>query len=332
MFNMRSHIISAVCLAFAIIGCGGGETADRQVVIYTSVDQPYAEPILRDFEKQTGIRVIIRTDAEANKSVGLAERLRAEQNNPQADVWWGNEVFHTINLGSEGVLAGYESPSAGNVGTLFKDPKHLWTGTALRARVIAAASHPSPPIQITSLHDLLNPALKGKIAMARPTAGTTGGHVASLYVLWGEEKADRFFHDLRANDIKLLGGNSVVADSVGQGTILAGLTDNDDVSAAQKSGGKLDMILPDQNSFGTLTLPTTVALVAGARNPQAAKKMIDYLLTPQVEQRLIDAGFARWSTRGGGENPIKSMPVDYHEVAKIMPHAVRKATGILEGR
>src|SRR3982750_3589235 len=86
--------------------------------------QPVAEPIVREFEKRTGIKVDLQTDTEATKSSGLAARLQAERSNPQADVWWGNEVFHTINLAENGVLGAYESPSAADIPDKFKDPHH----------------------------------------------------------------------------------------------------------------------------------------------------------------------------------------------------------------
>jgi iron(III) transport system substrate-binding protein len=73
-----------------------------------------------------------------------------------------------------------------------------------------------------------------------------------LLVLWGDDVARKYFRDLRANGVKLLGGNSVVAQSVADGTITVGLTDNDDVAAAQANGGKLEAVLPDQPAFGTL--------------------------------------------------------------------------------
>ena len=325
-------LYSALCLLpSALAGCADREDAPT-LTVYTSVDQPYARPILDDFQKQTGIRVVLQTDTEATKSVGLAERLRAEKANPQADVWWGNEVFHTINLAEEGLLQPYESPAAADIPELFKDPQHRWAGNGLRARVIAVHSKiPSTqPFDFQHL-DVLKQT-RVTMAMARPTAGTTGGHVAALYVLWGDDVATQFFRSLRANDIKLLGGNAAVADAVGLGSIWVGFTDNDDVAAARRNGGSLHMVLPDQDTFGTLTIPTTVGLVAGARHPDTAKQLIDYLLSPEVERRLIEAQFAGWSVRGGGEQPIKPMQVDYREVARVMPEAVRRATAILEGR
>jgi iron(III) transport system substrate-binding protein len=184
---------------------------------------------------------------------------------------------------------------------------------------------------VKGLEDLTRPALKGRITMARPTAGTTGGHVAAMYVLWGDEKADDYFRRLRANGVRLVGGNAIVTAQVGKGALWAGMTDNDDVAATEAEGGRLRMVLPDQNTFGTLTIPTTVGLIQGARNPDAARQLIDYLLTEEVERQLIETKFAAFSVRDD-EQKIRPMDVDYAEVARKLPEAVRRSTAILDGR
>jgi iron(III) transport system substrate-binding protein len=339
---MRRRIISlmlSLCALWLIglSGCKKEPAASPAVVLYTAVDEPVARPIVLEFTQRTGITVILRTDTEATKSVGLAERLEAEKDNPQADVWWGNEVFHTINLADRGVLARYESPALANIPPIYKDSQYRWAGTALRARVIArtTASPGAEAVKsVNSLLDLAHPALKGKICMARPTAGTTGGHLAALYTVWGRDKFEQFLRDLKANNIKLLGGNSVVAEYVGQGQLFAGLTDNDDVDSARREGGKLELILPDQNpeQIGTLAIPCTVGLIAGAKHPDAAKKLIDYLLSPEVEKMLLDAKFARYSVFAAGGEQVKPMPVNYAEVATNLRPAVELAMKILEGR
>ena len=68
------------------------------VVIYAAQDQVYAEPILRDFETQTGIKVRAIYDSEATKTVAIANRLLAERSHPQCDVYWGNEELRTRKL------------------------------------------------------------------------------------------------------------------------------------------------------------------------------------------------------------------------------------------
>jgi iron(III) transport system substrate-binding protein len=325
-------------------GCSDPPAAPaQQVVLYTSVDEPYARPIVLEFTRRTGIAVVIRTDTEATKSVGLAARLEAERDDPRADVWWGNEVFHTIRLAEAGVLAPYASPAAADVPAKFKDPDGHWAGAGLRARVLAISEQSFGITAGGSLQQLLEPGYRGRVAIARPNAGTTGGHVAALYVLWGRERTVDFLKRLKANDVKLLGGNGPVAEAVARGDVRIGLTDNDDVAAVQRNGGTIRATLPDQDTIGTLAIPTTVALVAGAKNPEPAKRLIDYLLSAEVERNLIEADFAGWSVRDDGapttmatatSRPaaIRTMDVDYRAVARALPEAVQTATAILEGR
>jgi iron(III) transport system substrate-binding protein len=330
---LHLRLSAFICgLLSSLFGCGNSDSAKQEVVLYTSVDQPIAAPIVKEFEQKTGIHVVLVTDAEATKSVGLAERIRAEKGNPQADVFWGNEPFHTINLAEEGLLQPYASPAAKGVRGEFVDPQHRWTSTGLRARVFAV--NKESEFFPNGIEDLAKPEVKGKIAMARPTAGTTGGHVAALYVLWGDDKAAKFFRALRDNEIKLLGGNSVVAQQVGGGNLQFGLTDNDDCASAQAAGGQLVQVIPDQQEggIGTLMVPTTIGLVTGAKHADASKRLIDYLLSPEVEGKLIDQRFVGWSVRDVAPERVKGMDVDLREVAKRMPAAVREATAILEGR
>ena len=92
--------------------CQVGASANQEVVIYTSLDKVFSEPVLKVFEEETGIKVLDVYDSEATKTTGLVNRLIAEKNNPRADVFWNSETGRTIVLKREGVLASYVSPSA----------------------------------------------------------------------------------------------------------------------------------------------------------------------------------------------------------------------------
>ena len=329
-FGFRhSSFLPLICLILLATGCKPSPPAANTVTLYTAVDEPVARPILAAFEKRTGIHVNLVPDTEASKTSGLSDRLEAEKGNPQADVWWSNEPFHTIILAESGVLGAYESPSARDIPARFKDPLHRWAGTALRIRVIAA--RPDVAARITGLEDLVKPEFRGQIGMCRPGVGSVGGHVSSLYALWGDAKADAFFAALKRNDVHLVGGNSVVADNVGRGQFVAGPTDNDDCYNAQSEGGKLEMIVPDQSGIGTLAIPCTVGLVAGAKHADDARKLIDYLLSKDVEDQLTAAHFCRYSVFGQPAG-VRLMQVDYLEVARTMPRAIARARQILEDR
>ncbi len=325
----RRLIAGLICLCLMMLN-----SCNRRVgalVVYSSVDQPIARKVLDDFTRKTGIAVQLVSDTEATKSVGLAERLRAEQRAPRADVWWGNEPFHTIRLADEKILLPYDSPESRSIDAQYKDPNYRWTGNGLRARVLllnSTAKH------LVALESLADPSLKGKIGMARPTAGTTGGHVACLFLLMGDERAIGLFQSWQANGIHLMGGNGEVADAVANGTLAAGLTDTDDAENAlantvqAQAEALLTRVYPGvADQPGTLALPTTVGLV---KDSSDARKLVDFLLSPDTESALQSAKFTCASVRSSP--PFAVMKVDLTAAARRLPGSVRKATEILEGR
>ncbi|HWP40824.1 MAG TPA: hypothetical protein VNL70_07850, partial [Tepidisphaeraceae bacterium] len=145
--------------------------AGGRVVLYTSVDEPYVRPIVRRFERQSGISVTLVTDAEAAKTAGLAQRLLAEKDRPRADVYWGNEIFHTINLARQGVLAPYRSAACDDIPRRWRGKDDLYTCTGLRARVIGICTRPEHAelvARIKTLEDLTDAALKDRIGWCHP--------------------------------------------------------------------------------------------------------------------------------------------------------------------
>src|SRR2546426_64358 len=107
--GILAKLASWLLLAVLLTGCQGRE---REGVIYTSVDQPFSEPILKDFERETGTVVRAVFDTEEAKSTGVVNRLLAEKNNPQADVYWANEPIRAEFLKLKGVATPYASPNA----------------------------------------------------------------------------------------------------------------------------------------------------------------------------------------------------------------------------
>src|SRR6266542_3973548 len=151
---MRKAIGVVVTLALIPILASCKATSSRTVVVYVSEDQVFSEPILRDFERETGIRVRPVFDTEEAKSTGVMNRLLAEKNNPQADISWANEPIRAAVLQQESVGAAYQSPSAEGIPANFKAPQGYWTGFSARARVlIVNQSVANKPKSITAYGD-----------------------------------------------------------------------------------------------------------------------------------------------------------------------------------
>src|SRR5438874_929045 len=61
----------------------------------------------KDFERDTGVKVRAIYDTEETRSAGAMNRLIAEKNNPQADVYWANEPIRAEVLRQRGIAAPY---------------------------------------------------------------------------------------------------------------------------------------------------------------------------------------------------------------------------------
>jgi iron(III) transport system substrate-binding protein len=254
------------------------------LVVYAAQDQVYAEPILKEFEQQTGIKVRAIYDSEATKTVAIANRLLAERSHPQCDVYWGNEELRTRQLAAQNV---------------FRETNG-WAAFGFRSRrlvintnKLALASAP------TRLSELTNEVWRGKIALAYPLFGTTATHFLALRQQWGESNWLAWCRALAGNKPFIVDGNSVAVKFVARGEAVVGLTDSDDITAVQREGGPVQAL---PISGETLLIPNTVAVVRGAPHPDAAQRLFDYLKTRSVTERLVETGGLEGAEAGDMRN------------------------------
>lgn len=316
-------VIMSLIIAIGVFSGCSPKAQEKTVVVYTSVDQVFAEPILKKFEAKTGIKVKPVFDVEAAKTTGLVNRLIAEKDRPQADVFWNNEFAQTILLKEKRVLAPYVPPAGKDIPVQYLDQEGYWSGLPGRARVLLVNTNLLQPQGYPkSIFDLLDNKWPGeKIGIAYPLFGTTATQAAALYAGLGREKGKAFYEGLKAKKVRVVDGNSVVRDMVAGGQLMFGLTDSDDALEAVKNGAPVAVIIPDQDSLGTLIIPGTVALVANAPHPAEAKQYIDFLLSMEVEQDLLAMGCSQIPLRPAEKQPtgfpvgqVKNMQVNLFDI------------------
>ena len=297
----------------------------KEIIIYTSVDQVFSEPIFNEFEKETGIRVLPVYDVEAAKTTGLVNRLITEKNHPQADVFWNGEFVQTILLKEDGVLAPYISPNASDIPSQYVDPQGYWTGFAGRARVLLVNTNLVAPADYPkSIFDLLDDKWPAKeIGIAYPVFGSTATEAAALYATLGSEQARAFYQELHDRGVTVVDGISVIRSMVSSGQLMMGLVDTDDACGAIGDGSPVAMDFLGQNDIGTLIIPNTVAMIAGAHHPDEAKEFIDFLLSQKVADLLVESGWSHIPLRPVDVQPscminpnIKGMSVSLTDVYK----------------
>jgi iron(III) transport system substrate-binding protein len=309
-------------LFLGLIGCAKKDA--NTVVVYTTVDQIFSEPVLRDFEKETGVKVNVLYDTEETKSTGVLNRLIAEKNNPQCDVFWSGDPVRAIILKNKGITTTYNSPAVNDIEAHFKDNEFHWIGFSARARVLIyntnlLLSEAAP----RSIFDLANKEFKGKVAIANPLFGTTSFHFASWFTALGDEKAKQFLNDLQNNEVLVATSNGDVKKRVAQGEVWCGLTDTDDAFTAKKEGAPVDYLFLDQDGPGNLIIPNTVSLVKGSPNTDNGRRLIDYLLSRETEAKLA-ISCAQMPLHKGVVTPpdvpsldnITAMKIDYGQTAQ----------------
>jgi iron(III) transport system substrate-binding protein len=241
-------------------------------------------------------------------------------------------------LKSRGVLAPYRSPSAEGIPAALVDPEGYWTGFSARIRVIAYNTKLIEPEEAPqSVFDLADPKWRGQVAMADPRFGSTSFHVAALYATAGDEKMDDFFRRLKANDVRVVDGNSVVRDLVARGDVKVGLTDTDDVNVAIEDGQPIAMVLPDGAGLGVPVMPNMVSLIANAPHPDEGRQLIDYLLSADVERQLAQSEAVQIPLHAGVQGPknipaietFKPMTLDFTKAATRVEDVTGRLAGIL---
>ncbi len=299
----------------------------EEVHVYVSLDEEHSAKVLKQFEAETGVKVVPTFDTEASKTVGLVKRLIREKGDPQADVYWNNELATTIKLKEHGVLAPYRSPSAEGIPAEFKDAEGYWTGFAARARVLIVNTDLVKPAEFPkSMWDLCDPKWSGKTCMALPATGTTAAHAAVLYVR-DEAKADEYFRKLAANRVTWLTGNAHCMREVAAGRYHFGWTDTDDFFVAKLQDRPVAQVFPDAGAgeAGVLYIPNSLVLIAGGKHADAGKRLIDWLLRPETEEALAKSATAQIPVRLGVPAPDHvrrpdqigtTMQVDWNRVGK----------------
>jgi len=283
-------VLAAVTLSSVnLAGCV--PRTEDDVVVYSALDEEFAAPILAGFERslENEVYVIGKFDVESTKTVGLVNQIMAEEKSPRCDVFWNNEILHTVRLQKLGLLKRHDWPVPSDWPTDMISSDSTWCGFAARARVLLVNTKllDDPSEYPQSVSELSDPKWKDQCAMARPLFGTTATHWAVLRERMGREDALAELKQIADNAL-ILSGNKQVAQAVSAGRVAWGLTDTDDAMIEKELGYTVAIVFPDQqpDQPGTLRIPNTLAILKDSPHPVAAHRLANYLMSPEIEDRL----------------------------------------------
>jgi iron(III) transport system substrate-binding protein len=322
--RIESNIfLATMILVLCLPGCW--RSSPNEVVVYTALDSEFSGPILDRFGREADATPLPVFDAESTKTVGLVNRIRQEKKRPRCDVFWNNEILHTILLEREGLLEPYSVASKINIRDGYESRTGSWTAFAARARVILVNTDKLPDANAwpKSVEDLAADKWAQQCTFARPFFGSTKTHFLTLFDKWGPKRSAQFFTKLRENSV-MVDGNKQVAQAVARGQLAFGLTDTDDAIVEIENGSPVAIVFPDQgeNGMGTLFIPNTAALVRDGPNPKRGRQLLDFLASRETERQLASGESAQFPILGGDaesrltpEEGLRWMDVDFEQVA-----------------
>ena len=244
---------------------------EKFLIIYCSVDEIWSAPLFDKFTELTGIKIKTVFDSEANKSVGLANRLIAEKKNPVADIYWSGEPLQSERLVKAGVVRSNELTSV----------QGMRIPVSYRQRVFVVNTNliKSSEEFPRTIFDLTNNFFYGRAAMANPKFGSTLYHFTLLRKKIGEKSFFKFTENLKRNNIKVFAGNSQVVLQVANGNFAVGLTDNDDAQREIAKDAPIKMI-------GTGDFFPYELLIIKPEKKEEIKKFINFMLGNYVQNEL----------------------------------------------
>jgi iron(III) transport system substrate-binding protein len=225
MFSRRlPAVITLAALALATAACGrnaaGGEAVDEsKLVVYSGRQEALVQPVIDDFEAQTGIEVSVRYGNTAQ----LAAQIIEEGERTKADVYLSQDGGALGALTKAGMLEELPADVLDLVDPRYRADDGTWVGTSARARVIVY-----DPEQVTeaevpdSVFELTEPQWKGKVGIS-PSNASFEAFVTAMRVLHGEDAAREWLEGMAANNVQLFDNNVLILNAAEDGVIALGL-------------------------------------------------------------------------------------------------------------
>jgi len=278
---LLSIAVLTVLLPFA--GCTG-DSGEKVLNMYVAYGGP--EIVADEFEKATGIKVNFLPMSSGE----VLTRLKAEKANPQTDVWFGGGSDAFLEARNEELIQAYKSPNAANVDAVFKDADGYWTAVSIVVvgLVVNNDRMASKGLSVPrTWADLTSANFKGEISSPDPNiSGTAYTMVSGILQILGEDKGWEFLDKMFANIDFLEKSGSAPPSKALQGEYCIGVAPDPHLTPMRNPGAPVSAVFPED---GVLAWPSPVAIVAGARNLENAKKFVDWALSEEGQKVLMQA-------------------------------------------
>ncbi|MFE8147678.1 ABC transporter substrate-binding protein [Brenneria goodwinii] len=258
--------------------------AKTTLMLYTSQPNEDAQMTVNAFEQaHPDIKVNWIRDGTTKLTARLQAELAAGGAAP--DVLLISDSVTMESLRQQDLLAPYKSPEAARYDPSLYDAEGYYYGTKLITTGIAY--HRQAPVKPASWQDLLKPELKNMTTMPSPLySGAALIHLATLtndpQLGWD------YYQKLKENGAMPQGGNGAVLSAISSGSKAYGVLVDFMAIREKAKGAPIEFLFPRE---GVSIVTEPVAMMKKAKNPEAAKAFIDFVLSDQGQQLVLKQGY-----------------------------------------
>ncbi len=294
--------LSLGCLCAAAEEIDWRACEDSELMVYVGCDEEHGAAVIKAFQEKTGINTSY-TRLSGNECYN---RIKAEREAPQADVWYGGTWDPYIAAANDGLLYAYEDFQHAP----YKSDKYgigepEWFGIYsgyigficdMDALKKAGAEPPR------SWEDLTRPEYAGMICMANPNATGTGVMTASiLWQLFGEEKALELISEIDKNVVAYVGTGSDTCREVAEGKAAIGVGFlHTGLMYIEEGHDNIQLFAPSE---GTGYEVGGAAIIENCPHLDEAKLFLAFAMSPECQEVGQTVGALQFLTVEGAEDP-----------------------------
>lgn len=280
-----------LALSLFVAACSGGKEAITEpkekvtVNLYTSESQDLVGEMMNAFTAENpNINVeIFRTGTEEVIAKMEAERSAGDI---VADMIWFADIDYFNTLDEDGLLEEYLSPNAKGLKEdfIYNGGKYYEVRQIFNVLAYNTTQVTDP---LVSWNDLYRADLKGKAAMASPQY--SGAAFLTLATIVDNEKLNwDYYQSLKNNNLKFENGNGALAAKVSSGEYHAVSVVDFMARNAKNEGSPVEVVWPEE---GAVIIPTPVGIMKDSEVKEAAKKVMDYLLSEECQNTFKEQGY-----------------------------------------
>jgi iron(III) transport system substrate-binding protein len=268
--------------------------------VYSGRNRPDLTPIYRLFEGLTDVKV----EVEMIYHLDVEQRLLTERDDPRADVLVTNSQVAVEAVRETGIFEPYRAEVARGYDEWLRAPDYSWLSFTAwpRSAMVNRRVLPDATAWPRTLEDLADPRLRGKVAIATTNEETTVSQWSSIRAAKGDEYTWRLLDRLLANGLRTYHSNKATREGLVRDANAVALVNSSNIHVFLMEGNPVGESWLDQEpgGIGTHVEAHVVALVKDARNGDAARAFIDFLLSPDTQTLLA---------RMYGETPVNPKAV-----------------------